>query len=82
MEFTMTEQAQDELNLVKQRFLTTFFQKYPDLVQFVNSLPIHLQFKQNAVTRFDEGMFWVREGIINIQPDAPDTIETQTEEVI
>lgn len=63
----MTEQIQDELSLMKQQYMTKFFEKYSDLIQYVNLIPIHLQFKQNAVTRFDEGMFWAREGIINIQ---------------
>jgi hypothetical protein len=80
MELTMTEQVQDVLSETKQQYLTEFFQKYADLIQFVNSLPINLQFKQNAVTRFDEGMFWVREGIINIQPTAPLSDETEPTE--
>lgn len=68
----MTEAPQDEQSLIKQQYLTTFFAKYSDLITYVNSLPIHLQFKQNSVTRLDEGMFWVREGIVHIQTAVPE----------
>ncbi len=68
----MTDAVQEDLSLIKQQYLQTFFAKYTDLIQFVNSLPIHIQFKQNAVTRLDEGMFWVREGIVHLQTMAPE----------
>lgn len=69
----MTEPAQDT-SLVKQEYLTKFFAKYTDLVQYVNNLPIHQQIKLNSLMRLDEGMFWVREGIVHLQtaiPEAP-----------
>lgn len=68
----MTEEVQDQNSLIRQQYLTTFFSKYSDLITYVNSLPMHLQFKQNAVTRLDEGMFWVREGLIHLQTFAPE----------
>lgn len=70
----MTEEVQDKNSLIKQELLATFFAKYSDLVQYVNNLPIHVKLKENAVTRLDEGMMWVREGIVHIQtaiPEAP-----------
>ena len=69
----MTEAAQDP-SLVKQEYLTKFFAKYTDLVHYVNTLPIHQQIKLNSLMRLDEGMFWVREGIVHLQtaiPEAP-----------
>lgn len=72
--FHMTEETQDQNSLIKQQYLQTFFAKYTDLVNYVNTLPIHVQLKQNSITRLDEGMFWVREGIAHIQtviPEAP-----------
>lgn len=69
----MTEEVpQDKNSLIKQEFLATFFGKYSDLVQYVNSLPIHVKLKEHAVTRLDEGMFWVREGIVHIQTAIPE----------
>lgn len=35
-------------------------------------MPINQQFKQNAITRLDEGMFWAREGIVHLQTLAPE----------
>jgi len=76
----MTEEAQDQNSLIKQQYLATFFGKYSDLIQYVNNLPIHIQFKQNAVTRLDEGMFWVREGIVHLQTVASAAPETPPQE--
>ena len=61
-------------NLIKQEHLTNFFAKYSELIQYVNSMPIHQQIKINALMRLDEGMFWTREGIMHMQaaiPEAP-----------
>ncbi len=69
----MTEEAQDQASLVKQQYLQTFFAKYTDLITYVNSLPVHVKLKENAVTRLDEGMFWVREGIVHLQTSVPET---------
>ena len=63
-------------SLVKQEYLTTFFSKYTDLVQYVNSLPMHQQIKLNALMRLDEGMFWVREGIVHLQTAIPEVPPT------
>ncbi len=68
----MTEEAAQDSSLIKQQYLSTFFSKYTDLINYVNSLPVHIQFKRNAVTRLDEGMFWVREGIVHLQTMAPE----------
>lgn len=78
----MTEETQQDVSLMKQKFLTTFFKIYSDMIEFVNTLPIHGQFKLNAVTRLDEGMFWVREGVVQIQtlaPEAPKAAEPVSE---
>jgi hypothetical protein len=68
----MSEVPQDQGSLIKNQFLTDFFKKYGDLVEFVNNLPIHQQFKLNAITRCDEFMFWVREGIVHIKTAIPE----------
>ena len=82
----MKEEAKDKQALIKQQYLATFFAKYTEVINYVQTLPIHIQFKQNAVTRLDEGMFWVREGIVHIQtvasaapeaPEAPPIPESQ-----
>jgi len=65
------EEPQDQNSLLKQKYLQAFFAKYTDVIQYVNSLPIHVKLKENAVTRLDEGMFWVREGIVHLQPAEP-----------
>lgn len=67
----MMEAAEDQQSLVRQQYLQTFFAKYTDLVNYVHSLPIHGKMKENSITRFDEGMFWVREGIVHLQTLAP-----------
>lgn len=67
----MTETAQ-EPSLVKQQYLTAFFSKYTDLINYVNTIPMHIKIKENAVTRLDEGMFWVREGIVHLQTAIPE----------
>ena len=33
---------------------------------------MHQQIKLNALMRLDEGMFWVREGIVHLQTMAPE----------
>ncbi len=67
----MTDEILEQQSLAKQQFLATFFSKFSDIQKFVDTLPIHLHLKQNAITRFDEGMFWVREGIMHLQTIAP-----------
>lgn len=62
----MTDAAQTEHSLKKQYLLAQFFTKYQALMDYVQGLEIHPQFKLNSVTRLDEGMFWAREAIINI----------------
>ena len=59
-------------SLIKQQYLTSFFAKYTDLINYVQTIPMHVQFKQNAVTRLDEGMFWTREGIMHLQTAIPE----------
>ena len=68
----MTEVRQDQDSLIKHQFLADFYKKYSDIVEFTNSLPLHHQFKLNAITRVDEFMFWVREGIMHIQTAIPE----------
>ena len=67
----MTDKAQTEHSLKKQYLLASFFTKYQAVVDFVQGLEIHPQFKLNAITRLDEAMFWVREAVINIPGPAP-----------
>lgn len=68
----MTDAVQTEHSLKKQYLLAQFFTKYQALMDFVQSLEIHPQFKLNAVTSLDVGMFWAREAIINIPaPEVP-----------
>lgn len=68
----MTKEVQDKNSLIKQELLATFFAKYSDLLQYVNNLPIHVKLKEHGVTRLDEGMFWVREGIVHLQTAIPE----------
>jgi len=81
----MTDAVQTEHSLKKQYLLAQFFTKYQALMEFVQGLEIHPQFKQNAVTSLDVGMFWAREAIINIpaqeavEPTAPTTPEIPLE---
>lgn len=67
----MTDEVTEQ-SLIRQEYLTTFFKKYAEMVGFINSIPMHQQFKLNAITRFDEFMFWVREGIINLPTMTPE----------
>jgi hypothetical protein len=69
----MTDAAQTEHSLKKQYLLASFFTKYQAVVDFVQNLEIHPQFKLNTITRLDEAMFWAREAIINIP--APEAVE-------
>lgn len=62
----MTDAVQTEHALTKQYLLAQFFTKYQALMEFVQALEIHPQFKANAIMRLDEGMFWSREAIINM----------------
>ena len=73
----MTDAAQTEHSLKKQYLLASFFTKYQAVVEFVQGLEIHPQFKLNAITRLDEAMFWVREAVINIPApvDPSDPVE-------
>ncbi len=63
-----------DTNLIKHELLVTFFRKYRDLIQYVENLPIDVRFKQNAISRFDEGMYWTREAIGFIQTVAPEAV--------
>lgn len=66
LENVMTEETINQSPAPKQALLLEFFKKYGDIVEFVNSLQIHQQFKLNAITRLDECMFWTREAISNM----------------
>lgn len=75
----MTDAVQTEHSLKKQYLLAQFFTKYQALIEYVQTLEIHPQFKLNAITNLDQGMFWAREGIINIPAPVIPVVEEPTE---
>lgn len=81
----MTDENQEAHMKNKQELLQIFFNKYTDIIKFLQSLEINDQLKSYSMMNFDQGMFWLREGIVNMlvkekEESKPDQ-ESTTQEV-
>jgi hypothetical protein len=76
----MSEEKISENSQLKQKYLAEYFIKYTDLIKYINTLPMNIHFKQNAVTRLDESMFWTRDGILSLQTIQDEKLDSPIEE--
>lgn len=67
----MSEATPEQLAQLKTFFSNQFSKAYNDLVLLVQGLPIHDKLKSHAFMNFDQGMFWVTQGINTFNVNQP-----------
>jgi hypothetical protein len=54
--------------------------RFNHLVSFVNNLPIHPQIKSHANLNLDQGLFWLHQGISNLENKSDEDKKKNTDE--